>query len=343
MVLQDAGTLYPNLESTVLALNEIFFELSSSSAYFIKSVLVTLKEVDDINSETRMTCQETRGRETSVLFQGEDPVFCKRPVSSYPQHILTYREVSCYDRDKDCVHPSFQYLLSRSCNQVIGFESRVRLTLLLHSFYTELERYRYHAGCNNIESVINFKIHKLVINEAVTTGSAVKRGIKRSWKIEHSAASSWKEEVGTEHLPSCTAALPRRYKGVRCRSERGKSPWIAEIKLPKEKKKTHIGCFGTREEAARAYDVAAIYAGKDTPLNFEDSLEFVPPKGFEKFMRKGQADRGDVPTQNTISATYQGRCTPHSLRPKESRLCLEQGIASQESAPRVFIGGVKEV
>jgi hypothetical protein len=342
MVLQDAGALYPILEATTLALNEIFLDISPSSAYFIKTVLVTLKEVDDINSETRISCQETRGRETSVMFQGEDPVFCKRPVSSYPQHILTYREVSSYDRDKDCVHPSFQYLLSRSCNQAIGFESRVRLTLLLHSFYTELEHYRYHAGCN-IESVINFKLHKVVLNEVVTTGSAVKRGIKRSWKIEHSAASSWKKVGTTEHLPSCTE-LPRRYKGVRCRSERGKSPWIAEIKLPKERKKTHIGCFGTREEAARAYDVAAIYAGKDTPLNFEDSLEFVPPKGFEKFMRKGQVDRHDhVPTQNTTSATYQGRWTPHSLRPKESRLCFERGIASQENAPRAFVGGVKEV
>lgn len=340
MVLQDAGTLYPSLEATVLALNEIFLELSSQSAYFIKTMRVTVKEVDDINSETRINGQETRDRETSVLFQGEDPVYCKRPLSSYPQHILTYREISCYDRDKDCAHPSFPYLLSRSCTKAIGIESRVRLTFLLYSFYTALESYRDRAGCN-IESVIKFKLHKLVVNDPATTGSAVRRGIKRSWKIEHSAASSWKQ-VGTEHLASCTE-FPRRFKGVRCRPGRAKSPWIAEIKLPKEKKKTHIGCFGTREEAARAYDVAAIYAGKDTPLNFEDSREFVPPQGFEKFIRKGQVDRDDVSTQNTISATSQGSWTAHSLRPKESRLCFEQGIASQENAPRAFIGGVEEV
>ena len=343
MVLQDAGTLYPNLEATVLASNAVFLELSSHTAYyFIKRMLVTLKEVDDIASETRIDGQETGGRETSVLFQGEDPVFCKRPLSSYPQYILKYQEISSYDRDKDRVHPSFEYLISKSCKKEIGFENKVRLTLPLHSFYTELERYRYQAGCN-IESVINFEIYKLVVNEAVTTGSAVRRGIKRSWKIEHSAASLWNKKVGTEeHLTSCTE-LPRRFKGVRCRSERAQRPWIAEIKLPKEKKKTHIGCFGTREEAARAYDVAAIYAGKDTPLNFEDSLEYVPPKEFEKFIRKGQVNRGDVPTQNTISATSQGSWTAHSLRPKETRPCFEQGIASQENAPRAFISDVKEV
>lgn len=333
MVLQDAGTLYANLQATVMALNEILLELSTQSAYFIKTALVTLKEVDDITFETRINSEETRDTETSIVFQGEDPVFCKHPVSSRPQQTLTYHEISCYDRDKDCVHPSLQYLLSRSCSNGIGYEMRLRLTLLLHSFYTELERYRYHAGCN-IESVINFEIYKLVTNETVPVGRS--RGIKRSWKIEHSAASLWKKGE-TSHLASCTER-PRRFKGVRYRSGRAKNPWISEIKLPKEKKKTHIGCFSTREEAARAYDVAAIYAGKNTPLNFEDSLEFIPPKGFENFIRKGQVDRDDVPTLNTNSVSCQGSWTEYS---KETRLRFQQRIASQENAPQAFTCSVE--
>ena len=66
----------------------------------------------------------------------------------------------------------------------------------------------------------------------------------------------------------------KRYKGVRWRPER-KHPWIAEIKLSKASKKTWIGNFDTPEEAARAYDLAAIHHKLRTPLNFMDSLEYV--------------------------------------------------------------------
>ena len=85
----------------------------------------------------------------------------------------------------------------------------------------------------------------------------------KTWMSERTMTRKMAREL--EHL---IEGANRHYKGVRWRPER-KHPWVAEIKLPK-KKKMWIGNFDTPEEAARAYDVAAICHGKKTRLNFGD-------------------------------------------------------------------------
>lgn len=74
----------------------------------------------------------------------------------------------------------------------------------------------------------------------------------RAWVLERTMIRKMARE-----LDQLVGGPKVHYKGVRWRPER-KHPWVAEIKLPR-RKKIWIGNFGTREEAAQAHDLAAMY------------------------------------------------------------------------------------
>ena len=60
---------------------------------------------------------------------------------------------------------------------------------------------------------------------------------------------------------------PSGFKGVRRRADNPKSPWTARICV--DRKERHLGYFATAEEAARAYDAAALKLhGEFARLNF---------------------------------------------------------------------------
>lgn len=101
----------------------------------------------------------------------------------------------------------------------------------------------------------------------------LKQKCARVWISERTMTRKLAQE-----LEQLRGEATRQYTGVRWRPER-KHPWIAEIKLPNKRKKMWIGNFDTPEEAARAYDAAAIVHGKETTINFQRSLKHVsePP------------------------------------------------------------------
>lgn len=97
-----------------------------------------------------------------------------------------------------------------------------------------------------------------------------------------------------QELEQLRGTATKQYTGVRWRPER-KHPWIAEIKLPNKRKKMWIGNFDTAEEAARAYDAAAIAHGKETTVNFDRSRQHVsePPISSPKYYIQYEQDTTD--------------------------------------------------
>ena len=77
-----------------------------------------------------------------------------------------------------------------------------------------------------------------------------------------------------------------KYRGVTRRSAAGR--WEARISGIFGKKYTYLGTFDTAEEAAMAYDRAAIaHKGKDALTNF-DLSRYEPEMGIIAQMRKNQ-------------------------------------------------------
>ncbi|XP_019435297.1 PREDICTED: ethylene-responsive transcription factor ERF062-like isoform X2 [Lupinus angustifolius] len=88
-----------------------------------------------------------------------------------------------------------------------------------------------------------------------------------SLKMNKNIAKNWLSTTRTQPM-KCGGVREKLFKGVR---QRQWGKWVAEIRLPRNRKRVWLGTFDTAEEAAIAYDTAAyILRGEYAQLNFPD-------------------------------------------------------------------------
>ncbi|KAL8099015.1 hypothetical protein AgCh_031643 [Apium graveolens] len=133
----------------------------------------------------------------------------------------------------------------------------------------------------------------------------------------------------------------KKFRGVR---QRHWGSWVAEIRHPLLKRRVWLGTFETAEEAARAYDEAAVLmSGRNAKTNFPVPPPQTPQQTDEKIKDNINSENNNqsVPSTSSLSAILSAKLRKCCKSPSPSLTCLRLdtenshiGVWQKRAGPR---------